>query len=142
MKRMNILIAAAAVALGIAGTTRAGTVTLKIDTGATTGALRAAAYDSQAAFDAGSSVAVAASPAPGGVAALTFENMQSGTYGIAVYLDTNGNDQLDTNLFGAPTEPFGFSMNPVMGFSAPKFDAFRFDLDGTDTQLTIKLNGN
>lgn len=141
MKQADTLIAAAAIALGLAGTAEAGSLTLKIDTGTTTGALRAAAYDSQASFDSGEVFAGVAGPANGGVATLKLDGLQSGTYGIAVYLDMNGNEELDTNLLGAPTEPFGFSMNPKIGFSAPGFDDFRFDHDGTATELTIQLNG-
>ena len=33
-------------------------------------------------------------------------------------------------------------MNPELGFSAPKFDAFRFDHDGNNQELIIKLIGN
>ena len=128
--------------IGAAGIARAGTLTLNVDTGTVTGMLRAAAYDTQASFDARRFVASAASSANGGPATVTFNGLEPGTYGIAVFLDKNGNDELDTNLFGAPTEPYGFLMNPEPGFAAPKFDAFRFEYDGNEQQLIVRLHGN
>ena len=142
MKQAAFFMGTVAIALSIAGLAQAGTLTLSIDTGDATGTLRAAVYDSQASFDGRKLVAGTTGPANGGPATVTFNGLEAGTYGIAVYLDMNGNDELDTNLFGAPTEPYGFSMNPELGFSAPKFDAFRFDYDGNDQELIIKLIGN
>ena len=141
MKRTATLIAAATLMLATTGLAQAGTLTLNFDTGTDTGNLRAAVFESQAAFDAGKNVTGIQGAANGGKASLAFEDLRPGIYGIAVYLDENGNNEMDRNLFGAPTELFGFSMNPVMGFSAPKFEAFSFEFDGSDTTLDIKLNG-
>ena len=73
---------------------------------------------------------------------VTFSGLKPGQYGVALFQDINGNEELDRNLLGAPNEPFGFSNNPVIGFSAPKFDAFKFEYDGTPKTLSIKLNGS
>lgn len=142
MKRFVFAVTAASILTGLAAATQAETVIVKIETGTATGTLRAAAYDNQASFDSGNIVAGVTSAANGGLATLAFVGLKPGAYGIAVYLDENGNEKLDTNLLGAPTEPFGFSMNPKIGFSAPKFNEFRFEHDGTDKELTIALNGN
>lgn len=142
MKRSLILTAMAAIALGLVGAAQAGSLVLTVDTGDATGTLRAAAYSSQTSFDAGEAVTGVASPADGGKTQITFKGLDAGTYGIALFLDTNGNDELDTNLFGAPTEPYGFSQNPKLGFSAPKFQEFQFQYDSTDQDMTVKLNGN
>ena len=141
MKRTATLIAAATLMLATTGLAQAGTLTLKFDTGTNTGNLRAAVFENQTAFDAGNSVTGVQGAASGGSVSLALEDLKPGTYGIAVYLDENGDNELDRNLFGAPTEPFGFSMNPVMGFSAPKFETFSFEFDGSDTALDIKQNG-
>ena len=69
-------------------------------------------------------------------------NLKPGTYGITLYHDQNGNGELDTNLLGAPNEPFGFSNNPNIGFSTPNFDAFKFEYDGESKELSITLNGS
>ena len=136
------IVGASVVALGAVSAAQAGSLVVSVDTGEANGTLQAAVYDSQASYDAEKLVAGAASPADGGSAIVTLDGLEPGTYGVAVFLDMNGNDELDTNLFGAPTEPYGFSMNPQVGFAAPKFDEFRFEHDGTDQQLTIQLHGN
>lgn len=141
MKRPAILIGAAMMIQAAASLAQAGTLTLNLDTGNASGALRAAVFASQAAFDADEVVTATTGPANGAQSALTFDDLKPGTYGIALFLDENDNGKLDTNLLGAPTEPFGFSMNPKIGFSAPKFKAFQFDYDGSDIALNIKLNG-
>lgn len=141
MKRPAILIAAALMMQATAGLAMAGTLTLNVDASSGAGMLRAAVFESQDAFDSDKVVAVGRTAADSAQTALTIDSLAPGTYGIAVYLDENGNEKLDTNVFGAPTEPFGFSMNPKLGFSAPKFEAFKFDFDGTDAALDIKLNG-
>ena len=51
----------------------------------------------------------------------TFKNLPTGKYALAVYHDENKNGVLDKNLFGAPTEAYGFSNNARETFSAPSF---------------------
>jgi uncharacterized protein (DUF2141 family) len=50
-----------------------------------------------------------------------FTKISAGKYAIAVYQDVNGNNKLDKNFVGYPTEPFAFSRNYKVKFSAPKF---------------------
>lgn len=106
------------------------------------GTVSAAIYDSKAAFDASLIFAGSISTADEGKTLVKFENLKPGTYGIAVFHDLNGNEELDRNLFGAPREPFGFSNNPNIGFSAPGFEEFAFEFEGSPQELTITLNGN
>lgn len=56
---------------------------------------------------------------------LSFDDLPSGDYALALIHDENGNHRLDT-LFGIPREGFGFSRNPVIRFGPPKFAAARF----------------
>ena len=60
-------------------------------------------------------------------------------YAIAAYYDTNGNGRLDKNIFGAPTEPYGFSGNVRPRFSAPTFRqaAFKFERAG-EIKIVLK----
>jgi len=44
-------------------------------------------------------------------------------FAIAIYHDENNNDQLDKNMFGMPTEKYGFSNNARATFSAPSFES-------------------
>jgi uncharacterized protein (DUF2141 family) len=52
--------------------------------------------------------------------------LPEGTYAVAVYQDLNQNAQLDSNVFGIPTEPYGFSNNVRPKLRAPSFDETRF----------------
>ena len=42
-------------------------------------------------------------------ATATFENVDFGTYAISAYQDVNGNERLDRDEYGRPTEPWVFS---------------------------------
>jgi uncharacterized protein (DUF2141 family) len=70
---------------------------------------------------------------------VTFQNVESGSYAVAVYLDRNVNGSLDTNLFGAPKEPIGFSQNPRIGMARPTFAETSFDFDGGKQRIEIQL---
>ena len=59
----------------------------------------------------------------------TFENISSGTYAISVFQDGNDNNILDKNLFGKPTEAYGFSNNIRHTFSSATFDESKFKLN-------------
>ena len=67
----------------------------------------------------------------------TFTDLPSDDYAVAVFQDLNNNQILDTNFFGIPKEPYGFSGgNPTMG--APDFDEAKFSLAEDDEQ-SIKV---
>ena len=51
-----------------------------------------------------------------------------GFYAVSVYHDVNRNGKLDKNVFGAPTEPYGFSNGLRPLFSAPDFEQCSFEL--------------
>lgn len=58
-----------------------------------------------------------------------FKNLPKGNYALAIYHDENKNGKLDKNVFGAPTEAYGFSNNARETFSAPSFSAAKIVLD-------------
>lgn len=60
-------------------------------------------------------------PIHGDKVELSFE-LPTGHYAISVFRDTNGNGELDTNFFGIPTEPYGFSNNARGKFGPPSFE--------------------
>ena len=68
---------------------------------------------------------------------LTFKNLESGWYAIAVFQDLNGNDSLDTRKFKIPAEPFGFSNNALARFRPPWFKDARFYL--TDNRQITQI---
>jgi uncharacterized protein (DUF2141 family) len=67
------------------------------------------------------------------------EDLPNGEYAIAMIHDLNGNDRLDTNLFGIPKEPYGFSKNFKPLFSAPDFDDCAFELYNETKSFVIEL---
>jgi uncharacterized protein (DUF2141 family) len=69
----------------------------------------------------------------------TLNDVPFGTYALAVYQDVNNNKKLDVNLFGYPTEPFGFSNNIRPKFKAPSFEACKFEYNSNKNTIRIKL---
>lgn len=68
----------------------------------------------------------------------SFKGVPSGTYAISIFHDKNVNGKLDTNLFGVPTEGYGFSKNIRHLLSATEFEEASFVLK-EDTNLTINM---
>jgi len=67
---------------------------------------------------------------------ILLEDLPFGTYSIAIYQDLNNNDKLDTNLFGIPKEPYGFSNNARSKWGPPKYEIAKFELN----QKILKIN--
>jgi uncharacterized protein (DUF2141 family) len=69
-----------------------------------------------------------------------FEAIPPGTYALAVIHDENSNGELDTNLFGIPTEGYGFSNDATALLGTPSFSAARFSYNGASLNMTISLH--
>jgi uncharacterized protein (DUF2141 family) len=105
------------------------------------GALGCRLFRSPAGFpDASSGTIETRVPIQGSVTPCTFENVAPGTYAIAVVHDENGNQRLDKNLFGVPTEGYGVSNNHTYALHAPKWDESTFVVEsGKSVGLAIGL---
>jgi uncharacterized protein (DUF2141 family) len=68
-----------------------------------------------------------------------FQNLRPGNYAVVVLHDINGDNKANRNLFGIPKEGFGFSRNPTIRFSAPKFSETAFTVAGPSTKIQIQL---
>ena len=80
------------------------------------------------------------SPVGGGTARCRFSQLPAGTYAVAVVHDENGNQKLDSNFLGVPTEGYGVSNNKTYAMSEPRWDESRFELAAGETrQLSISL---
>ena len=64
--------------------------------------------------------------------------LPEGEYAFSVYHDVNGNNKLDTGIFGIPTEPYGFSNNAKGFMGPPSFEKAKFSL--TTDSLVIRIN--
>ncbi|HEX7874506.1 MAG TPA: DUF2141 domain-containing protein [Sphingobium sp.] len=71
-------------------------------------------------------------------ARMHFAAVASGDYALSILHDENANARLDTML-GIPKEGVGFSENPRLRFSAPKFDAARFHMGATDVTKQVEI---
>ena len=69
-----------------------------------------------------------------------FEGISEGRYALAVIHDENMNGKLDTNIFGIPTEGYGFSNGAKALLHAPSFSAASFLYTGGSLDLTIRLH--
>ena len=70
---------------------------------------------------------------------VTFKLLSPGNYAIAVLHDENNDRQANRNFLGLPTEGFGFSRNPAIGVSAPKFADAAVSVAGENTTTQIQL---
>ncbi|MFO0671952.1 MAG: DUF2141 domain-containing protein [Polyangiaceae bacterium] len=79
-------------------------------------------------------------PITAGVTGCAFENVAPGVYAISVMHDENGNQKLDKNLFGVPTEGYGVSNNHTHALSSPTWDESKFVVEpGKNVGLGISL---
>jgi uncharacterized protein (DUF2141 family) len=68
-----------------------------------------------------------------------FERMPYGRYSIKVFHDENGNNKLDTNFAGMPTERYGFSNNARGRFGPPPFAKTAFTLNSRQIKIEIDV---
>ena len=69
-----------------------------------------------------------------------FKDVPSGSFAISVFHDEDSDRELDTGVFGIPSEDYGFSRGARGSFGPPSFDDARLDLiEGESKQLTIRV---
>jgi uncharacterized protein (DUF2141 family) len=71
-------------------------------------------------------------------AKIHFKSITAGTWAVAMLHDENANSDLDTTL-SVPDEGFGFSRNPVVYRTAPKFSAAAFKVGTTPAAMAIRM---
>lgn len=74
-----------------------------------------------------------------GITKAVFENLPNDTYAIAVFHDENANAELDTNFFGIPKEPLGFSIGKLKTFGPPSFNECSFAVV-SDMEISVPLS--
>ncbi len=68
-----------------------------------------------------------------------FDEMPYGNYSIKAFHDQNGNNRLDTNFMGKPTERYGFSNHADGRFGPPPFSQTVITLNSPVTEIEIHL---
>jgi uncharacterized protein (DUF2141 family) len=97
-----------------------------------------ALFDSEQNF-LGKSLLGSSKPIDGNTLTFTFSEVKEGTYAISIFHDVNSNKKLDSNFMGIPSEPYGFSNNAKGMFGPPKFEECKFEIIGSNKELTINL---
>ena len=69
----------------------------------------------------------------GSTVTVEFATLPAGDYAIRFYHDVDGDGELDTNLMGIPSEPFGFSNNARGNFGPASW---------ADSVFTVTPGGN
>jgi uncharacterized protein (DUF2141 family) len=70
---------------------------------------------------------------------IVFKGLKKGTYAYSLFHDLNSNGKLDSNFFGIPKEPYGFSNKQKGRFGPPKFEKASFTVHTNSHQkITIK----
>ena len=65
---------------------------------------------------------------------VVFEGLEQGEYAIRYFHDENDNRQLERNLFGSPTEGYGFSNDAKPSYGPAKYAEMKFTVaNNTDT---------
>ncbi|MEI7620865.1 MAG: DUF2141 domain-containing protein [Candidatus Falkowbacteria bacterium] len=99
-------------------------------------------FDSAAAFPKtltrGVTTAAAGRDAEGRVT-LVLRDVAPGSYALSAYHDLDGNGQLNTNLMGMPTEPYGFANNARGSFGPPSFQAASVALPEQGLSIELKV---
>lgn len=69
-----------------------------------------------------------------------FPDVPPGVYAVSVLHDEDGDRELDTNLFGMPTEGWAVSRNlGPSGLSAPSFEDARFRVAAGPHRIRLRL---
>ena len=100
------------------------------------GSVRAALNNEQN-YDGDGNVRAATLSIEDGTARWMIEELPPGTYAVRLYHDENDNGELDTNMFGVPQEPFGFSNDARGSMGPPDFDEAAFTVASDSLSMTI-----
>lgn len=92
------------------------------------GAVMMALFDAPDAWDGGEAVAGQRVAVDGSSVTVEFGALPAGDYAIRMYHDVDGDGELDMNLMGIPSEPFGFSNNARGRFGPASWDDAVFTL--------------
>lgn len=74
-----------------------------------------------------------------GEVVIEMSGLTPGRYAVAVFHDLNGNGKLDTNLFGVPTEPYGFSNINSAKWGSPDFSEASFNMPVEGKSIEVRL---
>lgn len=108
-------------------------LTVTVDGLAPQGAVMMALYADEPNWNGGDAVEGRRVAVEGSTVTVEFAALPAGDYAIRFYHDVDGDGELDTNLMGIPSEPFGFSNNARGNFGPAAW---------ADSVFTVAPGGN
>lgn len=103
------------------------------------GALRIALFHGEENYNTSNPIMGTLAMVDGDVATVTFSSVVEGEYGIKLFHDVNNNDEMDTNVFGIPKEPFAFSNNAPARFGPAVWDDAKFEITAEKNTHSISF---
>lgn len=74
-----------------------------------------------------------------GPVTVVFDNLPPGTYAVGAFHDENGNDHLDTNFLGLPTEGYALSNGVRAVMAKPTFQQAAFTVGDQGATLALHI---
>lgn len=78
-------------------------------------------------------------PASPGLMTFLFAGLRPGDYTASVYHDENGDDEMNTGVFGIPLEPYGFSNDTRPKLAPPLYKDVVFTLGENGVRVAANL---
>jgi uncharacterized protein (DUF2141 family) len=140
MIRIATLAAAALLAMtATAAHAQDADLTVTFQTGAHTGKVMVALFNSEANYQTNEPFAAAEADASGETAVAVFRDLPAGDYAVRAFHDVNGDGRMNTNPFGMPSEPYAFSNNAVGMMGPASWERAHFTVTGPTAQtISIK----
>ncbi len=119
----------------------AASLTIEIGNLAPHGVILLQLFDSEAGYSGGEAVGGRQVTVDGATATVSFEGLTPGQYAFRLFHDLDGDNELDTNPFGIPTEPFAFSNNARGRFGPASWADAAFTLSAGQNVQQIEVGG-
>ena len=101
------------------------------------GHLLVALYSSKESYDDGETPLASKVKVASNEHLVVFKDIPTGQYAVKLYHDDNDNNELDSNLFGIPSEGYGFSNNGGQ-FGSPDYKEAKFEvMDKTSIEVNL-----
>lgn len=68
---------------------------------------------------------------------VTFSNLTPGPVAVSAHHDEDGDGEMDTAIFGIPTEGYGFSRDAEVSFGPPSFESAKIQLKAGERRRIV-----
>lgn len=75
-----------------------------------------------------------------GTTTIHFDGLEPGDYAVQLFHDENSNGEMDSNLFGIPSEGYAFSNRARASFGPPKFAQMKFTVTAAPATTVAVMN--